>query len=373
MKLEKVEKLLTSLASKQVPVSVMLTGQHGIGKSAVVRQTAEKIGYNFIDIRLSQRDAVDILGMPNTYNDPELGAVLEHHPPKWFLESLTKGNTVLFLDELNRARPDVLQAAFELVLDRRLNGRKLPSSVFIVAAVNPPDTRYDTVNLDEAMLDRFLHIHVQADHKSFMNWAKDRIHPDILGFLRTDKDALFIASKEDNKLPWNVTPSPRSYELMNHIYNLDLDADIKREATRGLIGDVTASQFYSYLDNQDNKPIKVADIIKWSEETETKLNSITSGDQIRLDLLNATIQEFMEKHEDKKVLAKAENFVKFFEKLPADLFYTTFIGLLDSNDWIEAIKKSKVLYEKSKEYEAVQNANLNIPGVTGQAKTGTSP
>lgn len=57
--------------------SVLIQGPHGIGKSEVVRQTVielsleEKIPYELIDLRLSQKEVGDLIGMPracDTFN-----------------------------------------------------------------------------------------------------------------------------------------------------------------------------------------------------------------------------------------------------------------------------------------------------------------
>jgi MoxR-like ATPase len=42
---------------------------------------------------------------------------------------------VLFLDELNRARPEILQAVYDLALNRRLAGKSLPPGSRVAAAI----------------------------------------------------------------------------------------------------------------------------------------------------------------------------------------------------------------------------------------------
>ena len=43
---------------------------------------------------------------------------------------------VLFLDELNRARPEILQSVHDLALNRTLAGKRLPEGSIVVSAVN---------------------------------------------------------------------------------------------------------------------------------------------------------------------------------------------------------------------------------------------
>ena len=128
--------------------SVLLESGHGLGKSQVVRQVAQELSketgrvYGFVDIRLSQREVGDIIGMPrsldqfdvshNVFKDGKLVSetkvaqnITVNDIPFWFPTDPDSFG-ILFLDELNRATREVQQAAFELVLDYRLNFRELP-------------------------------------------------------------------------------------------------------------------------------------------------------------------------------------------------------------------------------------------------------
>ena len=54
-------------------------------------------------------------------------------PPYWFL--VNGKPIVLFLDELNRARPEILQTVMDLALNRKLAGKKLPEDSQIISAL----------------------------------------------------------------------------------------------------------------------------------------------------------------------------------------------------------------------------------------------
>ena len=61
---------------------------------------------------------------------------------------------VLFLDELNRARPEILQAVYDLALNRTLAGKRLPAGSIVIAAVNEGE-EYQLTDLDPALVSRF--------------------------------------------------------------------------------------------------------------------------------------------------------------------------------------------------------------------------
>jgi MoxR-like ATPase len=145
MNISTVKEVLTAMMNDKTPVTPFLWGRHGIGKSAAVHQAAKALGRRVLDIRISQKEAVDIAGMLYIYEDHELGmSVTSSHPPDWFANALAKGNVVVFFDEMNQGTKEVQNASFEIVLDRKLNNKPLPDSVFIVAAGNPEDDRYST-------------------------------------------------------------------------------------------------------------------------------------------------------------------------------------------------------------------------------------
>jgi MoxR-like ATPase len=121
------KKILREMPNDQ---SIMLVAKHGVGKSSVVKQVTEDLDIGFFDVRLSQCEVGDIKGLP--YLDEENSQTKFFKPQWWPKDPASKG--VLFFDELNRASKDVLQAVFEICLDRRLDGEALPDGWRVVAA-----------------------------------------------------------------------------------------------------------------------------------------------------------------------------------------------------------------------------------------------
>lgn len=98
--------------------NIMLVGKHGIGKSEILTKFYTGSGKKVVPLFLGQMsDPGDIIGLPN--KDEETGHTT-FMPPYWFP---TDGQPiVLFLDELNRARPEILQVVQDLVLNKTLAG-----------------------------------------------------------------------------------------------------------------------------------------------------------------------------------------------------------------------------------------------------------
>src|SRR6516164_2556822 len=126
MKPTKLYEALRALIDQRVPLHIW--GACGIGKSQIVNQVADDLGFEFLDVRAVQLDPVDLRGLPRIAADQT-----EWVPPR-FLP--TSGKGILFLDELTSA-PQMTQAScYQLVLDRRLGEYQLPDDWVVIAAGN---------------------------------------------------------------------------------------------------------------------------------------------------------------------------------------------------------------------------------------------
>jgi hypothetical protein len=195
-----------------VETSILLRGPHGIGKSQVVRQVAKSFDLPVIDRRLSQMTEGDMVGLPSTD-----GEVTRFNPPDWYKRACTTP-VCLFLDELNRATPEVMQAAFQIVLDRELNGWKLHSETRVCAAVNA-SAAYTVNEMDPALLDRFWTIDLEPTVEDWLTWARTegadeqpRVYGIITDFIAGNEK--WLDSPKDAE-PGKVSPSRRSWERLS--------------------------------------------------------------------------------------------------------------------------------------------------------------
>jgi len=204
MNIKQTKDLLTNLP---IEIALLISGNHGIGKSAIVKQVAEAQNIPCIDFRLSQNDVGDLKGMPFHVHGRTVFALPEFFPIKeadaielkellGLTEDISLGRYgdrgILFLDEINRANREVQQAAFELVLDRRLNLRSLPDGWRVVAAINGNSGIYNVNDMEPALLSRFCLIDLNPTHQEWLAWAENEgeIHEAIVQFIRKKPEFL---------------------------------------------------------------------------------------------------------------------------------------------------------------------------------------
>lgn len=239
-------------------ISILVRGDTGIGKSQILRQIAKKWGFTedqIIDRRLAQMSEGDMIGLPSTD-----GNVTRFNPPDWYKKACDSP-MCLVLDELNRASMEVMQAAFQIVLDRELNGHKLHPESRVVSAVNVGG-QFSVNEIDPALLRRFWVADLKLTGNAWTKWAKDSgIVEALVGFIEFDDSWLMAPSGADLS---QVQPTPASYERLSDSLKecgfVDKYGDITRFNTvtfkalcSGFIGTDATAKFIDYVKTLNTK------------------------------------------------------------------------------------------------------------------------
>ena len=259
--------------------SILITGDHGIGKSQAVYALAGQLGLPVVERRLSQQSEGDLIGLP--FKNEKNGST-GFCPPDWFMDC-TKKPHVLFLDEINRATPEVMQAAFELVLDRRLNGHNLHPDCRVFAAINT-GTSYQVNQMDPALLDRFYVVELKPTVEDWLEWAtkSGAVHPIVTDFIRQNPRHL---EHEGTTEPVRVYPSRRSWDkfsraLKNTGALEETGMDKVYSICLGYNGAEAALQFNDFCKNH-HKQFTAEDILDhWSKNKSFFTNTVVSNERI---------------------------------------------------------------------------------------------
>lgn len=244
-----IAELLRVLKKTPAGQNIMLCGKHGIGKSEILTKFYEEQGMKVVPLFLGQMaDPGDLIGLPEK-NEKDNST--EFLLPYWFPKDGKP--IVLFLDELNRARPELLQTVMDLALNRKLAGRALPEGSRIISAVNDGE-EYQLTDLDPALVSRFNIYNFRPSLKEWLVWADAQgIDERIIHFIQRSPEFLEGGPKsevESNGL--DKTPDRRGWVKVSNLIKDETELDeFIRKLIAGVVGVKAAGAFFLSL-SDDN-------------------------------------------------------------------------------------------------------------------------
>lgn len=221
--------------------NIMLVGKHGIGKSQILENHFRSLNQKVVSLFLGQMsDPGDLIGIP--CKNEKTGKT-DFMPPYWF--PLDNEPIVLFLDELNRARPEILQTIMDLALNRKLAGRSLPQGSRIISAVNEGE-EYQLTDLDPALVSRFNIYHFKPTVEEWLIWAQDKgLDSRVTGFIDNNRDYLDGDMLRVLDSGLEKTPDRRAWERVSALLeNIEAVNDTAKKAVAGIVGAKAAARFF---------------------------------------------------------------------------------------------------------------------------------
>jgi len=359
---------LDALTTWPIKQSILLVGDHGVGKDGIIKTAAQIQNCPCVDIRLSQNDVGDIKGMPFLVKGRTVFA-----PPDWMpfeegeemeldemLGKLTSGGAIkrasskygyLFFNEINRATREVQQCAFEPVLDRTLNNRRIRENWRIVSAING-DEHYQVNLMDIAFKSRFYIIRFRPTVEEWLAWAaQNAVHPVIYSFIQRHKEML-----DPTEELLNQAESDAAMQVQNRRAWTMLSDTIKERETLadqgkvpqpiakdsaaleylmlmaiGYVGSLAAIQLRRYVETDYESLSGEIILNKWSKEVAGKITVIVgAGRVVEISRYNEMIVSYVQGQQI-KVLApeQKKNLTAYFKILPKEMradFWKIFMG-----------------------------------------------
>jgi len=321
----------TLIKHKIVP---LLWGSQGVGKTSVVKQVAKETGFeSVVHLQLASQEVGDLVGV--LLEQPN--GTAKHTRPDWFPES---GKHLIFLDEFNRAHPDVLQAMFTFILEGKIHQHVLPPNCAIVAAANYQNSKFNVTDTsDSALMSRFCHIDFKPTKEEFIVYAETLGAESVADFIRDYPQMLETDSKD--KFDFNtITPDRRAW--LDFISKLETESTIegeRYEVYSGLVGSTAAAAFMTWK-NEDRDKLSGKLILSSYDKVQERVKSLSNRTEIRFDLLNSAADEIYVLIEKKKTLKPKElnNFKQFMLDVPLE-FGLKIINKLDSTTFKWSQKK----------------------------------
>lgn len=378
--------LLANIVSDKpnLALTPLVSGKHGIGKSAMIKSIAEDLGGVCITIEGGTLKEGEITGLPYQYKDdngatkfrflPYYAVERIQNEEKRIFESLggviadssalvgdenryakndltiderieaIKTNkikpVIIFIDEINRTENSVYKELMNILLTRSVNGYKFPWWVLFVGAMNPStqNSVYATNEMDPAQLDRFLKIKVGDNSGEWLKFGKATgISPQILSFIKDNPKCLSSTAKEldDEEKP---TPSPRGWDMVDTLMKSEpllrgfftdkendpkiVEKDLKALISAKLGGSV-ATMFFASLVSQ-TRALMPEEIIADDEilsQSKPALENLSAAKKVQTcDLMLSFLKENIE-----FMMLDTANFEKFKKQL------SVLVKVLDSS------------------------------------------
>lgn len=368
--------LLANIVSDKpnLALTPLVSGKHGIGKSAMIKSIAEDLGGVCITIEGGTLKEGEITGLPYQYKD-DCGATKFRFLPYYAVdriqneekrifeaaggvaanESALAGDenryarndltaeeriaaiqnrqikpVIIFIDEINRTENSVYKELMNILLTRSVNGYQFPWWVLFVGAMNPStqNSVYATNEMDPAQLDRFLKIKVDDNAAEWLKFGKAAgISSQILSFIKDNPKCLSANSKEldDEEKP---TPSPRGWDMVDTLIKSEpllrvfftekendakiVEKDLKKLVSAKL-GSSVATMFFASLVSQA-RAISPEEILADDEnltQCKSALEKLSAAKKIQTcDLMLDFLKENVE-----FMMLDAPNFEKFKKQL----------------------------------------------------------
>lgn len=239
----------------------LFVGPTGAGKTSIISTWARDHGYGEVSLNMMS-DALDFLGVKVIDRDHELelkdkdGNVIEVKkadrvktiPTQAFDMFLNPPHKILFLDEINKTNPRILQSLYDLISFHIItNGdeaMELPYLTFTIGAMNPTSYGGGREALDPALRARMKRIDVDYDTAGVYKYLKDTLSV----YAETTEEDLTDLHKDSKADPEKIKKFENKYNkyvgrlrLVNALFsdmskfNWSSDEEIRKAGEQGRV------------------------------------------------------------------------------------------------------------------------------------------
>jgi len=231
---------------------VCVEGPPGIGKTAIVREAANQLGVDYIEMHLPTMPVEDF-GVPDMSTSD---TTFDYKLPKWFPQD-PQSKGILCFDDRNQASADMQKVLANIMQARTLHGHALPAGWMVVSTGNRTTDRAGANKVLSHVRNRETVIEFDAHLDDWSAWAiENGVRREVISFLRF-KVEHFNGFKPEN----DINPTPRSWtEGVSAIIDV-VPKEAEYDCIVGAVGKGAAAEFAAYLKVYRELP-DMDDIIK---------------------------------------------------------------------------------------------------------------
>ena len=330
----------------QKPTPVCIWGTHGLGKTDMVKEYANKRNWKFRYIAPAQFEEMgDLHGMPYISEDMDGSKQTIYSAPDWV--PTEEGPGILLIDDMNRADDRILRGCMQLLQNYELASWKLPPKWQIVVTANPEGGDYSVTPMDDAMLTRMIHTTMKFNAKVWAEWATSAgIDSRGISFVLTYPELI----NTSRTTPRSIT---QFFNLIKNIIDLKQNIELIYSLALSSLDEITANSFVSFINDDLSTLIESDDILNAKDFNviKKKLVSLSKDENggKRLDRLS-TICTRLYLHLIASTYISEENhannLVSFLliDEIPKDLLMSLYMDLSkNASDEIKSMLRIKTL------------------------------
>lgn len=277
-----------TLTSNKLP-RLLIYGAPGIGKTAIMMSVLDELpdGKDWtLIVKTLSNETPENFTLPKYVDDNQGQTLADDIPKTWMplyrptgdkdrdaLLDKQLGKGLLFIDELSRAQPQVLNVVLPLINEGIFNGWKIGSGWKIIVASNrAEDEESGQANIGNALSSRFNIVYFEPTYKDWEEWAKTQgfISPLLLSWLNLPESENMSGGKyfywdpdesDDSDNPSQIMCNPRTWTnamrtlavyadtaSLEGFDILDIPRNILGMALNGNVPREAVDSFMSFLD-----------------------------------------------------------------------------------------------------------------------------
>ncbi len=253
---------------------LFLLGAPGIGKTAIMEQVAQELGIAIVSYSMTHHTRQSALGLP--FITRKVYGGMEYPVSEYTMSEIIASvyetmeesgikEGILFLDEINCVSETLAPSMLQFLQYKTFGRHKVPDGWVIVTAGNPPEFNKSVREFDVVTMDRLKLIEVEADYKTWKNYATEKgVHPAIVNYLDLKKDQFYLME---------MTTKGRNYvtargweDLSQMLFLYEEEGTIPGESLIGqyIRNEKVAREFAAYYElyNKYKKDYHIEDILK---------------------------------------------------------------------------------------------------------------
>ncbi len=230
------EKLWFNVMRSQVKGGGILyvTSPPGHGKSSMFNKMAEKLNFNYIDVRLASLDETELGNYPDKVTMKVMNSegvyediVMLKHVPIYWAAKANERPTFIHFEEIDKCPKNIRNSMLQIMNERTMSYHfKFNDNVFMCSSGNHTADS-DSEEMGDAFKQRCIHFKYEAQIPYWVdNFAKENVHETIINFLNSNPS--YFTSESNSDRDSIAQANPRSWtNLSNYITTIITEGNVR--------------------------------------------------------------------------------------------------------------------------------------------------